>query len=108
MPARVVLLAGVQTLSFKTLNGQKTVARLLSLLFHHHSNRNPLTFTMDVTATHSVVSQPGYFFPVLKPNDIQKCMSELGFDMTKEELQEPAHHKEKLRKAFQFLVRACV
>ena len=47
----------------------------------------------------------GFIFPVLKPNEIQQCMNELGTELTNEELNDPAHHKEKLRKIFTFLVR---
>jgi hypothetical protein len=50
----------------------------------------------------------GFIFPILKPADIQICMAELGAELSQEELQDPAHHKEKLRKVFTFLVRcAC-
>lgn len=47
----------------------------------------------------------GFIFPVLKPAEIQQCMLELGTELSEEELQDPAHHKEKLRKVFTFLVR---
>ncbi len=47
----------------------------------------------------------GFIFPILKPSEIQQCMTELGTLMTDEELNDPAHHKEKLRKIFTFLVR---
>jgi hypothetical protein len=47
----------------------------------------------------------GFIFPILKPTDIQQCMYELGTELTSEELNDPAHHKEKLRKIFTFLVR---
>jgi len=56
----------------------------------------------DLTVNHST---PVYFFPILKAGDIQKCMSDLGFEVSKEELLEPGHHKEKLRKVFMFVVR---
>ena len=48
----------------------------------------------------------GFIFPILKPIEIQQCMNELGTELTNEELNDPAHHKEKLRKIFTFLVRA--
>jgi hypothetical protein len=46
-----------------------------------------------------------FMFPLLKPAEIQQCLQELGTDLTQEEMQDPAHHKEKLRKVFTFLVR---
>jgi hypothetical protein len=46
-------------------------------------------------------------FPVLKPAEIQQCLQNLGTDLTQEEIQDPAHHKKKLRKVFAFLVRMC-
>ena len=46
----------------------------------------------------------GFIFPILKPTEIQQCMNELGTELTKEELDDPVHHKEKLRKIFTFLV----
>jgi hypothetical protein len=47
----------------------------------------------------------GFIFPILKPIEIQQCMHELGTELTNDELNDPAHHKEKLRKIFTFLVR---
>jgi hypothetical protein len=47
----------------------------------------------------------GFIFPILKPSEIQQCMHELGTELTNDELTDPAHHKEKLRKIFIFLVR---
>lgn len=47
----------------------------------------------------------GFIFPILKPSEIQQCMTELGTELTNDELNDPAHHKEKLRKIFTFLVR---
>jgi hypothetical protein len=46
----------------------------------------------------------GFIFPILKPIEIQQCMHELGTELTNDELNDPAHHKEKLRHIFTFLV----
>lgn len=43
--------------------------------------------------------------PMLKLRDIIQCMAEMGIEATKEELQEPEHHKEKLRKIYKATVR---
>ena len=59
---------------------------------------------MDLTS--SSASGPTQFvFPILKSVDILQCMSELGIEMTKQELAEPQRHKEKLRQIFMCLVR---
>lgn len=58
---------------------------------------------MDLTATHST-SNPKYLFPFLDPKRILEEMADLGFDLVLEELEDPSHHKEKLRNAFLFLV----
>ena len=47
----------------------------------------------------------GYLFPLLKPAQIQLWMSDLDIEVSLDELQDPAHHKEKLRKLFTILVR---
>jgi hypothetical protein len=48
---------------------------------------------------------PGFIFPTLNLDDIQAGMSDIGMELSIEELQDPARHKEKLRKIFLFLVR---
>jgi hypothetical protein len=59
---------------------------------------------MDLTTNSS--SPPTHFiFPILKSGEILQCMSELGIEMSKEELTEPQRHKEKLRQIFVHLVR---
>lgn len=69
---------------------------------------------MDNTATFIGVGSNGAvnpgaqqpcIFPLLKLDVILKCMSEMDMDMTQEELEDPAHHKEKLRKVFAMMVR---
>jgi len=59
---------------------------------------------MDLTAH----QQAGFVFPVLKSAEIVQCMSELGFDLSQQELSEPARHKEKLRQVFVKLVCVCL
>jgi Nuf2 family len=60
---------------------------------------------MDMNGGGGGVPVTGFIFPILKPTEIQQCMNELGTELTNEELNDPAHHKEKLRKIFTFLVR---
>ena len=59
---------------------------------------------IDTTGTFSQ-QKPGYSYPVLKPNEIQSCLHDMGFEITLDELSDPAHHKEKLREMFTLLVR---
>jgi Nuf2 family len=60
---------------------------------------------MDMNGGGGGAPVTGFIFPILKPSEIQQCMNELGTELTNEELNDPAHHKEKLRKIFTFLVR---
>ena len=60
---------------------------------------------IDSPATFSH-QKPGYSYPVLKPNEIQSCLRDMGFEITLDELTDPAHHKEKLRDVFTLLVRS--
>jgi hypothetical protein len=71
------------------------------LLSFPHSTLSAVT--MDYTSGGTPVA--GFIFPVLKASEIQQCMSELGTELNVDELQDPSHHKEKLRKVFLFLVR---
>jgi hypothetical protein len=60
---------------------------------------------MDLTSTTPMsVSRKAFQFPVLKPAMIIQCLAELGCEITKEELEEPQHHKEKIRKIFMTMV----
>lgn len=48
-----------------------------------------------------------YKFPILKPSDLIQCLSQLGACdpmISKDELEEPQHCKEKIRNIFTFLV----
>lgn len=51
-----------------------------------------------------------YKFPILKPSELIQCLKELSSGgehnivLTKEELEEPSHCKEKVRTIFSFLV----
>jgi len=58
----------------------------------------------DVTATYQ--QSPGFFFPILKPAEIQGCLQDMGLEVSMDALTDPAHHKEKLREVFTFLVRS--
>ena len=59
----------------------------------------------DSPATYSQ-QKMGYSYPVLKPQEIQSCLHDMGFEITLDELTDPAHHKEKLREMFTLLVRS--
>ncbi|CAJ1936457.1 unnamed protein product [Cylindrotheca closterium] len=48
-----------------------------------------------------------FVFPVLKSANILQCMTELGIELTKEELTEPTRHKDKIRKVFWQLLDIC-
>jgi hypothetical protein len=45
------------------------------------------------------------FFPTMKLGQIQTSLAQCGIDISMDELQEPSHHKEKLRKIFLCVVR---
>jgi hypothetical protein len=45
------------------------------------------------------------FFPTMKLGQIQTHLAQGGIDISMDELQEPSHHKEKLRKVFLSVVR---
>uniref|UniRef100_A0A7S4MY20 Uncharacterized protein n=2 Tax=Odontella aurita TaxID=265563 RepID=A0A7S4MY20_9STRA len=51
---------------------------------------------MDLTAN----QQQAFSFPILKNADILHCMSELGIDLTVDELNEPHRHKDRVRAVF--------
>ena len=58
---------------------------------------------MDLS--HTGAPLQGFIYPILKPADIIQCLSEIGIEISRDELQNPGHHKEKLRKIFTALVR---
>lgn len=58
--------------------------------------------TMDLST-----GPPTYIFPILKSSEILQCLSEIEVPLTKQELTEPARHKEKLRGVFLAMVRSC-
>jgi hypothetical protein len=70
----------------------------------HHSVSSHSTLTMDLT-TNSSISPTRFTFPILKSGEILKCLSELGIEMSEEELTNPQRYKEKLRQFFMHLVR---
>lgn len=61
---------------------------------------------MDLT-TDSKMGRGGhrFIFPSLRNSEILECLRELGIEMTKTELLEPANNREKLRNVFLKLVR---
>jgi Nuf2 family len=64
-----------------------------------------MDYTISGTPGSGGAPVTGFIFPILKATEIQQCMHELGTELTNDELNDPAHHKEKLRKIFTFLVR---
>jgi hypothetical protein len=66
---------------------------------------SPMDYSSSASSSHMSSTPPAYIFPVLKAADILQCMFELGMEMSKIELAEPARHKEKLRKVYWHLVR---
>lgn len=49
----------------------------------------------------------GYLFPVLKSKDIVECLTELGLEITKDELLDPQKHKEKVKHIYAQLLAYC-
>lgn len=49
-----------------------------------------------------------YSFPLLKTDEIAKCLNELGIPIKQEELQEPDNHKESCRRMLESLAEICV
>jgi hypothetical protein len=52
---------------------------------------------MDASANHQ---QPQYTYPNLEAGEIVQCLLELELDITRQQLQEPKDHKEKIRVIF--------
>lgn len=47
-------------------------------------------------------------FPILHPSEIIQALARLGIEISKNELNEPSRHREKLRQIFLVLVRASI
>jgi kinetochore protein Nuf2 len=67
----------------------------------HHTHQTTIPektkSTMDATTG---PADRAYLFPVLRWSEILQCMSELGIELTKQDVQEPQHSKEKLRTVY--------
>ena len=53
---------------------------------------------MDLT------SHQTFSFPILKNSDIMQCMSEIGIDLTQDDLNEPHRHRDRVREVFLLLI----
>jgi hypothetical protein len=78
------------------------------------TSSTPILLSTGGINTHHKRRTNSYKFPILKPSELIQCLKELGSGgdqntalttITKEELEEPQHCKEKLRNIFNFLVR---
>uniref|UniRef100_A0A7S2XTJ4 Kinetochore protein Nuf2 n=1 Tax=Attheya septentrionalis TaxID=420275 RepID=A0A7S2XTJ4_9STRA len=52
--------------------------------------------------------QQSYAFPMLKNAEIMQCMSELGLEMTEDQLMQPNRHRDVVRRVFIMLVDLCL
>lgn len=51
--------------------------------------------------------RPSFSFPILKSDEISKCLAELGVSISLEELQHPEKHRESIRRLLEVLAEIC-